>query len=496
MTVKQIKQLSKLMVVALISSWISLGFVVSASAESNAGLTVEVYIYDSTTPDHEAKYKLCSTITDTAWTSVDSINANFDAEYAGIVAGCRGDFVLVHYSGYLTWDKTETATLMAIADDGFYMTLDGEPVIDDWTLKGCGGSQVQHDFVAGVPQKLDAWFYEYGGGACSTLYTLQNNQWNVIPTTAYSKTNEPQVPIIPPVIPSLPSPVNIQAKLIDATSVELTWDAPESSYPIEHYAVSWTYGGADGWGIGVWDTKTTIADLPENTEITFTVRADNDSLPVYSPVSEPIVITTSEVVPVVPPVIPPEPPVIDPVEPEPPVVDPITPDPQPKPVDEPPVPSPTPKPDPQPVEQPASNPDPAPATDFTQIDPSEIDASTLTVAEVAELIAVANETLATSEQGSPEYEQALEQLFVAAQADDIQLDPAIANIPLIGNLAGALTDSFNFVGNIGSDISPAVRAKAKKTLVSAVIVTQIATTAAAVSLASSTSSTQSVRRNK
>jgi hypothetical protein len=149
-----------------------------------------------------------------------------------------------------------------------------------------------------------------------------------------------------------------------------------------------------------------------------------------------------------------------------------------------------------PVDQPVSDPIvPKPQPSFTQIDPAQIDASTLTVAEVAELVSVANETLATSEQGSPEYQKALDQLFVAAQADDIQLDPAIASIPLIGNVAGALTDSINFVGNIGADISPAVRAKAKKTLVSAVIVTQIATTAATVSLTTSASTT-SIRKNK
>jgi len=484
MTAKQIKQLSKLAVIALIAGWMSLGFVVSASAESVSGLTVEVYVYDSSsTPDHEAKYDLCSTITDTAWTSVDSINANFDAEYGGIVAGCRGDFVLLHYSGYITWDKTETATLMAMADDGFYMTLDGEPVINDWTLKGCSGSQVQHDFVAGVPQKLDAWFYEYGGGACSTLYSIQDGQWISVPASAYTKTD---VPVIP-VIPSLPAPVNVQAKLIDATTVNLTWDAPESLYPIEHYAVSWTYGGADGWGISASDTKATISNLPENTDITFTVRSDNDSIPVYSQFSDSIHIVTGTI-PVVPPVIPPKPPVIDPPVPQPPVVDPITPDPAPKPTDEPSV---TP-----PVDQPVSDPVVSkPQPSFTQIDPAQIDASILTVAEVAELVSVANETLATSEQGSPEYQKALDQLFVAAQADDIQLDPAIASIPLIGNVAGALTDSINFVGNIGADISPAVRAKAKKTLVSAVIVTQIATTAATVSLTTSASTT-SIRKNK
>ena len=481
MSTKSIKKLSKFAVIALVAVWINLGFAISASAESVAGLNVKVYVFDSSVlPDHTPNYELCST--DTVWTSVDLINANFDAEYDGIVAGCRGDFVLVHYSGYLTWDKTETATLLAMADDGFYLTLDGEPVIDDWQLKGCGGSQVQHNFIAGVPQKLDAWFYEYGGGACSTLYSIADGELNVVPTTFFSKTDESSIPVVlpPPVIATLPVPLNVQAKLVDNTTVELTWDAPESLYPIEHYAVSWNYGNADGWGISASDTKATITELPENTEISFTVRSDNDSIPVYSANSEVVKITTSEKKSSI---LPPEPPVIAPPDPEPPIVDPITPAPAPKPADEPSVPVPVTKPK-----------IPEIAPNITKIDPSKIDPEALTDAQVAELFSVANETLANSEQGSPEYEQALKQLFLVAEADDIQLDPAIANIPLIGNLAGALTNSINFVGNIGADISPAVRAKAKKTLISAVIVTQIATTAAAVSLASS--STQSIRRNK
>ena len=40
-----------------------------------------------------------------------------------------------------------------------------------------------------------------------------------------------------------------------------------------------------------------------------------------------------------------------------------------------------------------------------------------------------------------------------------------------------LADAFNALGNIGADLPPAVRAKAQKVVISAIIVTQVATQA-------------------
>lgn len=98
----------------------------------------------------------------------------------------------------------------------------------------------------------------------------------------------------------------------------------------------------------------------------------------------------------------------------------------------------------------------------------------LTEAEVTQIINDAYQTLTTSEPGSEEYEAALDALFFAAQADDIVLDESIAAIPLIGNVAQGITDLINFAGNVGSDMSPEVRATAGKTIVAAVIVGQVA----------------------
>lgn len=46
-------------------------------------------------------------------------------------------------------------------------------------------------------------------------------------------------------------------------------------------------------------------------------------------------------------------------------------------------------------------------------------------------------------------------------------------------MLGGLSDAFNALSSIGADLSPAVREKAEKIVVSAIIVTQIATQAAA-----------------
>jgi hypothetical protein len=102
----------------------------------------------------------------------------------------------------------------------------------------------------------------------------------------------------------------------------------------------------------------------------------------------------------------------------------------------------------------------------------------LTASQVTELISVANEILNNSEQGSEEYEQALEALFVAAEANDITVSEDLAAIPLLGNAAVALTDAINFIGNVGADMSPKVREESEKIVVTAVVAVGAAVNAA------------------
>lgn len=80
-------------------------------------------------------------------------------------------------------------------------------------------------------------------------------------------------------------------------------------------------------------------------------------------------------------------------------------------------------------------------------------------------------------------------LAEAAVADDPEVPEEIASVPFVGPAAVAVLQAFNAVGNIGADMAPATRKKAKKVVTAAVILTQIA--AAATSMTASIS-----RRNK
>ena len=400
------------------------------------GLKVLVYTFDPSALPDRMPYELCAT----GVTSVPNINFDVGGD---VVAECQADFVLIHYSGYLTLDRTGLVSLQSWADDGFYLTLDGQVVIDDWRLKGCSGSSAVISATAGVSMKLDAWFYEYGGGACNILRADGVD----IPDSAF--THEMKSPPIP-VTPELDAPYNLQAVIVDE-GVQLTWAWEATETPVERFGVFWTYDGLPGWGMASLKPEAVVTNLLPDTEYTFWVRSDNDSLAVYSPNSEQVTIRTPKPV-IVDPVDPVEPPV-DPVDPP---VDPV------EPVE--PVPTPEPTPDPEPTPEPVVEP----------VEP------VLPEPEIVEIL-------------TPQEQQAalMEILMEEAQADDIQVPEALAEIPLLGDTAVAVINAINFMGNVGADMTPAVREQAEQSVVAAVIVTQIAQFSAQTAVASAVTTTSS-----
>ena len=103
----------------------------------------------------------------------------------------------------------------------------------------------------------------------------------------------------------------------------------------------------------------------------------------------------------------------------------------------------------------------------------------LTLEQQGLIVAAALEVFQDAEQGSPEYEAALDALLVVAQADDIVIDEELAAVPLVGAAVVALADAFNALGNAGADMSPQVREQSEKVVIAAVIVGQVAMTATA-----------------
>jgi len=496
----------------------SLLFTSPAFADSVSGLNVAVYTYDpSSTPD-----RITYTPCESAWTHVDNIDQLYDDNNNGIVAGCRDNFVLVHYTGSVTFPTSGTYAFRALADDGFYMTLDETPIItNDWVLKGRWGNIYSDvNIVGGHTYALDAWYYEFTGGANATLtYSPDNgNTWSTVPTEFF--TTDGSTPVFTP-DPFLNAPTNVQAT-VDGTDVKVTWDNPQDSgTAVERYAVSWTYDGAPGWGVGVVGNEFTISNLPENKNVTVWVRSDNDTLRVYSSSSDSVNVTTGITPIIVPPVV--DPPVVPPVDPpvipvDPPIVIPV----DPPVIVEPPVVDPGQGPDPgpvPPVDKPVVNPEPVLLPPIVQpqvpevpvetslppiasVDPATINPQELTAKEVGQLQAVALETLSTAVEDSPAYTKALKQLYVAAQADDIVVDPQLAAVPVLGAAVVGITNAINAIGNLGSDMSPAHRAKAKKEIIAAVVATGAAVNAvtsaagAAGAAGSSSGSNSSSNRKK
>ena len=385
-----------------------------AAADITSGLTQDVYTYDSSaTPDKLTSYTLCNT--------GKVSNMNFDVG-GDVVANCQADFVLIHWYGYITMPTDGEITFQSMADDGFYMAIGETPVIDNWWLKGCSGGTGTYTFQAGVSQKIDAWFYEYGGGACNQLYYSNSNGWQgLVPDSAFSTDAVVDPPVVEPPV-------------VDPPVVEPPVVVPVDPIPVDPPVVD-----------------PPVVDPPVVTP------------PVIDPpVIVPPVIPDPPVVPkppvVIPPVVVPDPPVVvPPVVPEPPVVV------------------------------------PTPQETLKQLD--NVAPADLTDAQVTQIQEAAVAVLDTATEGSPEYQQALDALYTVAQADDIQVDPAVANAPVVGAAVVGVVNAINALGNIGADMSPAHRATAKKEVVVSVVAVGAAVQAAAGAAVVSSSSPSSRKKN-
>lgn len=164
--------------------------VIPASAVT-AGIEAKIYTNFTTTnvrpmdnPSVVSNYTYCKTET------ITSINHNWGG---GTIEGCAADYVLIHYTGYLYSATAQTLYFRGYSDDGFWASIGGTVVVDNWNLQGCNpsGNGVGISFAAGEYKAIDSWFYEYGGGACSQLYssTSANGVYSPVSTSMYTTDN-------------------------------------------------------------------------------------------------------------------------------------------------------------------------------------------------------------------------------------------------------------------------------------------------------------------
>jgi hypothetical protein len=492
----------------------------------STGLTVKVYnqLKTSNPQRSDTAYNLCKT------TTLTSINHNWGG---GDILGCGGDRVMIHYTGYLT--PTENITsLLGQADDGFFMSLDGTTVINDWRLKGCGGGWYPVSLNKGQTYAIDAWFYEWGGGACSILNYQSATGSGVVPESWY--TNAASAPMIknPDLLPAIEEAQAIyDSALATKEEADLTFVEKDSELnnAVTNYdlALSNKYASSEDLSSAqsvmdnavamesdsqtLYNTElakqtvletskaearnsvstatdavtTAQADLDVKTQTVATAQAVKDTtfqnlsteqanltaasssesvaLANKSQAEDTVVVkqklastsiatasTKAEVISF--------------TEVETTIETP---------------------PEEGSKEIPADlSADNLMSVDLTAVDPTE-----LTVEQAEQLKEAALETFLTAEVGSPEYEQALDALYLAAEQDDIVVDPALAAVPVLGAAVQGLTDAINFLGNAGADMSPKVREDSKKVVVAGVVAVGAAVasaTGAATSAASSSSS--------
>ena len=123
--------------------------------------------------------------------TVTAINHNWGGGY--VLNSGRAEQVLVKYWGYIyvPGSGSQTLTFYNSSDDGFYLRVNNQVVINDWQEQGNnfynGSGSIT--LTGGQYYVLEAWYYENGGGAAAMLYWNQSGSIAIVPTTSYYLTD-------------------------------------------------------------------------------------------------------------------------------------------------------------------------------------------------------------------------------------------------------------------------------------------------------------------
>jgi hypothetical protein len=381
---------------------------------------------------------------------------------SGLTNGCQYTVRVAHWgeseSLYAETVVTPVMPFIEVPTD-VQATLDGNTITITW--------QAPTEFTVPIERYAIFWSYNnfesgYASSSTTTSATITvpdgvtvsikiraDNDSEVV----FSDFSQPVVVVVPPAAAPIPSP--------EPSPVVPVEPEPQPSTPITPEP-----GPSQEPSL-----EPTIPPQPQEPE------------PPIQPTPEPV-IPSPEPSPN-PPIAP-----VDPIIPEPEGETQVEPKPEPTPVSSTEESTPEPTPSEEPVEEPEENepnplPEPEPSStteilgELTSIAPED-----LTASQIEQLFNITLEIFETAEPGSEEYEQALDALMLIAESDDLELPSELAAIPLLGDVAGAILDIFNDLGNVGADMSPQVRETAEKIVVVSVIVTQIVAVTALGAMAS------------
>jgi hypothetical protein len=125
-----------------------------------------------------------------------------------------------------------------------------------------------------------------------STYTFESSS---VPTNAPETTTTTSSTTTTTVAPYLNPPIDLRVSSVNESKVYLEWDPPlQSNTQVERYAIFWS---CDSWSTGFAISSTVTTAIVENLDsgatCEFRVRADNDSLSIYSFFSETVSGTTT-----------------------------------------------------------------------------------------------------------------------------------------------------------------------------------------------------------
>ena len=162
------------------------------------GLVVTAYEIDGSYPIRDDEtYPVCNIYVES------NINQSWGG---GSVGGCRADWVMLHYQGFIQIPEHETIEFMVAADDGGVVSIAGQE-FGTWNEKGCSWSQTITLSVTPGEYELDGWFYEAGGGTCFMLaWRIDDGYWEIVPAWAYTTESTPTTTTSTTTVPETTAP--------------------------------------------------------------------------------------------------------------------------------------------------------------------------------------------------------------------------------------------------------------------------------------------------
>lgn len=197
----------------------------SAQAEVLPGLIVTAYEIPESYPVRDDEtYPVCNIY----------VESNINQTWGESVGGCRADWVMLHYQGFIQIPEHEVIEFMVAADDGGTVEIAGQE-FGTWNLKGCSWSSTITLSVMPGEYELEGWFFEAGGGTCYMLaWKIDDGYWEIVPAWAYTTESTPSTTTSTSTVPS----TTVPATTTTSTTVQETSTTEEPTTTTEESTTS------------------------------------------------------------------------------------------------------------------------------------------------------------------------------------------------------------------------------------------------------------------